>query len=125
MQARYTFYWLLTGSLLGLGLLSLLSLGAPLVLLSLFMLIYGIIRWRFHNLWALFIGFGAVPAFILFIAILIAYPACNGKDLVSPSDSVHFSCSSIPPSYYLMAIAFSLIAVVGIFWPLVRKVLTH
>jgi hypothetical protein len=109
-------YWLITGALLGIGLISILSIGLPLLLTGLILLIAGLIRLRVRNLWALLVGFGGLPALVLILDIITAPPRCTGQPLMVPPGGGSASCGFIPTSYYVFAVVFGLITLAGFAW---------
>jgi len=114
-------YWLITGALLGIGFISILSIGLPLLLIGLVLLITGLIRLRVRNLWALLVGFGGLPALVLILDIVTAPPACTGHELVIPPGASSASCGFIPTSYYVFAVVFGLIMLAGFAWLWVQQ----
>jgi hypothetical protein len=116
-------YWLMTGLVIGTGLISfdvyLISL--PLILIGLALLISGISRFRGSEFWALLIGLGVVPASILVFDIVTASPPCTGNILTVPPGGTGASCSYIPQSYYVFALVFAAIALVGVAGLLLRR----
>lgn len=121
MQNWWLFYWMVAGALAGFGVISIFSIGLPFLLIGLGMVTYGIIRLRARGFWAALIGFGTLPALILIVDILTAPPSCNGQPLIIPPNAPGVSCSGIPDSYYIMAVIFGAIALLGISWPLLRR----
>jgi len=70
-------YWLLTGALLGVGVIALLSIGIFLLAAGLVLLVVGLIRLRGRECWAALVGFGAFPALILLWDVTSAPWACS------------------------------------------------
>jgi hypothetical protein len=101
-------YWFVTGTLLGTGLASLPSIGTFLLPLGLILVIFGAIRLGARGLWALPIGFGALPAILVHNTIVFAENQPNS--------------GPIPASFYLLQWGFLLIAAVGVVWALVQAV---
>jgi hypothetical protein len=124
MQNWRLFYWLVAGALTGFGVIGILSIGFPFLLAGLGMVIYGVIRFKARGFWAALIGFGTLPALILIWDIISAPPPCTGQVLTLPPDTSSVSCGYIPDSYYLMAVIFGVIALVGMVWPLLRRLRT-
>jgi len=121
MQNQRLLYWLIAGALIGFGLIGILSIGFPFIIVGLVLCIYGVIRFRASGCWAAIIGFGALPAVILVLDIITAPPPCTGQALTSPPGGSGVSCSSIPSSYYIMALTFGFIALLGAAWPLLQR----
>jgi hypothetical protein len=118
------FYWMVAGALIGFGAIGILSIGLPFLFIGLGMVTYGIIHFRARGFWAALIGFGTLPALILIVDILTAPPPCTGQPLTLPPNT-SMSCSYIPDSYYIMAVIFGAIALVGMAWPLLRRLRIH
>ncbi len=121
MQKWLLFYWMVAGALIGFGLISILSIGLPFLLIGLGMVTYGIVRFRARGFWAALIGFGTLPAFILIVDIITASPPCNGQPLILLPNASSVSCRSIPTSYYILAVFFGAIALLGMAWTLLRR----
>lgn len=109
-------YWLMAGLLIGAGLIGfdIYFIALPVILIGLAMVIIGILRFRSTGFWALLIGLGGLPAFIFVFDIVTASPPCTGQTLIIPPGGTSASCSYIPQSYYVFAIVFAAIALVGI-----------
>lgn len=125
-QVGQVLYWFITGGLLGFGLISfdIFFLAIPCLLVGLGLVIFGIIRWGPHNLWAAFIGFGAIPAFFLISDIIRSYPPCPPQGLMIPPNApsgTTLSCGYTPPTYYFLLTGFVIIALIGAVWPLLRR----
>ena len=121
MQNWRLFYWMVAGALIGFGVIGILSIGLPFLLIGLGMVIYGVIRFKARGFWAALIGFGTLPALILIGDIITAPQACTGQTLTLPPNTSSVSCGYIPDSYYIMAVIFGAIALVGMVWPLLRR----
>lgn len=91
-------YWLITGALLGFGLIGILSIGAPILLLGLLLLIFGAIRLGGSGLWAAAVGFGSVPALVLLYAVTSAPWACLSAGQVTPLLLLNPVCPITPVS---------------------------
>ena len=115
MAARQLFYWLLAGTLVGFGVIAILSIGFPFLLVGCGLVIFGIIRFRFKGFWAFLVGFGALPALILTAQLVGSpLPTCL-------PGSTNGNC--YPPSYYNLAIFFGCTALLGGVWALLRVLL--
>jgi hypothetical protein len=110
------FYWLAAGLLIGAGLVSfdVYFIAFPIILVGLAMIIVGIFRFKSTEFWAVFIGLGTIPAFILVFDIVTASPPCTGQIFTIPPGGTSASCSYIPQSYYVFAIIFAAIALAGV-----------
>jgi hypothetical protein len=95
-----TLYWFVAGGLLGFGVLSLLSIGAPLMVLALILIVIGAIRLGPRGAFGAFLGAGLVPFPFLLIDILNPelQPAANDQ------------------TGTVLAIVFGAIALAGVAW---------
>ncbi len=125
MQNWRLFYWMVAGALAGFGVIGILSIGLPFLLIGLGMVIYGVVRFKARAFWGALIGFGTLPALILIGDIITAPPPCTGQILTLPPNTSSVSCGYIPDSYYIMAGIFGAIALVGMIWPLLRRLRTR
>jgi hypothetical protein len=116
-------YWIVTGGLLGFGVLGLLSIGLPFLLLGLLLLIVGLFFWRAKGFWVLLVSVGAIPAAILLFDIVTAPPPCPAGPIRLPAGSHGYECSGPLGSYYILAAIFGALALVGIAWPFLRWLL--
>jgi len=113
MRIGHIIYWLLTGTLLGMGLAALPSIGLFLLPIGLVLLVLGVLRFWGREAWAALVGFGALPATLITITIVTAPPPCSTVSLSSHGAST--SCSGpIPEVYYVMIAGFAFIALVGV-----------
>jgi hypothetical protein len=93
-------YWFVAGGLIGVGVIAILSIGWPLILLGLILVVIGVIRLGVRELWGALLGGGLVPlAFLL-------YDLQNADIL--PATTAH--------TYQVMALIFGAIALVGFIW---------
>jgi hypothetical protein len=126
-------YWLVTGALLGFGLLGILTIGVPILLVGVALVIFGAIRLGGSGLWAAVVGFGSIPALVLLYDITSAPWAClpAGGRVTTPSSQPYavgsyYTCVDTPVGpltiYHVLAIGFGIIALVGIAWPLLRQI---
>ncbi len=120
-------YWLLTGALLGVGFIAILSIGSLFVLLGVVLVVLGALRVGPRGIWAALVGFGAAPAGILIWDVVSAPRACQGGEGLPNVNC--FSCVDTPfgmlTTYHVLALIFGLIALAGLVWPLVRMVWTR
>jgi len=116
-------YWIITGGLIGFGLLGALSIGLPFLLLGLVLLIAGLFFWRAKGFWVLLVSLGAIPALILLFDILTAPPPCPSGPIILPPGSQSYECSGPLDSYYVLAAIFGALALLGLAWPLFRWLL--
>lgn len=70
-------YCLLTGALLGLGTISIFTVGWTLLMLGLALAIYGILQLGPRHAWALAVGCGALPALVLAFDLVWPAPLCS------------------------------------------------
>jgi hypothetical protein len=120
-------YWLLTGALIGFGMIAILSIGSLFLLLGVILLVVGALRVGPRGIWAALVGFGAVPAGILIWDVTSMPWACQGGE---PLPNVnYFVCVDTPfgllTAYHVMALIFGLVALVGLVWPLSQRLWTH
>lgn len=64
------FYWLLAGALLGFGLMAVFSIGIPIFLLGMLMMLYRLRRAGGRGFGLVLVGMGAVPALYLSVRYL-------------------------------------------------------
>lgn len=129
-------YWLVTGAVLGLGVISILSIGLLLLPIGLILLAFGAFRFGARRMWATVVGFGAAPALLLLWDVMSQPWACNpGGPGVSGSTTQtgvsgsttqtgvsYYTCVNtfVGPltTYHVMAAIFGAIALVGLLWGL-------
>ena len=120
-------YWLLTGALIGFGMIGILSIGAPVLLLGVILLVIGALRVGPRGIWAALVGFGALPASILIWDVVSMPWACQGGEALPNVN--YFSCVDTPfgplTTYHFMAFILGPIAVLGLAWPFARMVWTR
>ncbi len=97
MRAWRLVYWLITGALLGLGLVSITGEGLILFPVGLVLLVIGLVALRGRELVAGVVGFGALPE-AAFVSVIVTVKL--------PSDA--------RPFYYGGALVFGVITVVGL-----------
>jgi hypothetical protein len=101
-------YWLLTGALIGFGVIAILSLGFPFLLLGL-----------------LLVGFGGLPPVILVWDVTSAPWACASGDALP--NVKYYSCVDTVfgtlTTFHVLAFGFGVIALVGLAWPLLSRLL--
>lgn len=78
-----SFYWALTGAMIGFGLIGLMSTGVPFLIIGAMMVMVGLLRFGLVGTPAFFVDFGGVPALLLTIS------------LAEQAFSATWSCSSI------------------------------
>jgi hypothetical protein len=113
-------YWLMTGGLIGFGVIGILSIGLPFLLLGLLLLIAGLAFWRGKGFWLALIGLGVLPAAILVFDIVTAPPPCPAGPIRLPPGAHSYICSGPLNQYYPLIAIFAAIALVGAAWPLFR-----
>jgi hypothetical protein len=129
MANRRTRYWLLTGAVIGFGVIAILSIGLPFLVLGLAMVAFGIVRMGIRGLWAVVVGVGVLPAAILLWDVSSGPWACEPQsgvvNIVSTSagGGSYYPCVQTPigtlTTYHVMAFWFGVIALLGLAWPLV------
>jgi hypothetical protein len=88
-------YWLLTGALIGFGMIAILSIGASFLLLGAILIVIGALRVGPRGIWAAIVGYGALPAGILLWDVTSMPWACQ-VDGSLPLPNVNFSCVDTP-----------------------------
>ena len=68
------FYWA-AGALAGFGLIRLMTIGGPFLLAGAVLALAGLILLRTKGIWALFVGFGGLPALVS----CSTYPTASGR----------------------------------------------
>jgi hypothetical protein len=107
-------FWLLTGTVLGVGVAALPSIGIFLLPAGLILLVVGMIWLRGRELWALPIGIGLLPALLIARTLLTLPPPCPSGELTIPPGQTSVSCSGpISALVYQLLAGFVLIAVLG------------
>lgn len=115
MRPGRVVYWLLVGTVLGVGFAALPSIGLFLLPVGLVLLVVGLVLLRGRELWALPIGIGLLPAALIARTILSASPACPSSGLTVAPGAGPMSCSGpIPGLYYDLVAGFAVIAVLGL-----------
>lgn len=95
MSIGWTLYWLLTGALIGFGVIAILSVGIPFLLLGLILVVFGAVRHKGAGLWAALVGVGGLPVLILVWDVISAPWACATSDALP---NVHYS-TCVDPSW--------------------------
>lgn len=127
MHIGRVLYWLLTGALIGFGMIGILSIGFPFLLLGLAGVIFGAIRLGSSGLWAALIGFGGLPAVILVWDVTSMPWACSSPTGAATTPNTnYYTCvdTFLGPltTYQVMAFGFGAIALLGLVWPLLLQV---
>jgi hypothetical protein len=119
-------YWLLTGALIGFGFIGIFSIGLPFLVVGLGLLVFGLIRFKGRGFWAALLGVGGLPAIFFLADIVTAPPPCPPDGITVPASATGgFSCSGSLDSYRMLAVVFSVIALVGIVWGLLQRLLAR
>lgn len=114
-------YWFVTGTVLGVGLAALPSIGIILLPVGMVLVVVGALRVGARGLWALAVGFGALPAALVTWTIVSAPPPCPANGALAARTGQVMSCSGpIPTTYYVLAAGFGVIALAGIVWGVVQ-----
>lgn len=92
-------YWAITGALIGVGMIAILSIGIFLLVASVPLLVIGAMRGWLRELWAAVVGFGVAPMLILLADL-------QNRDAIQPA--------STADTYQTLAIACAVIAVLGL-----------
>lgn len=126
MSTGRVLYWMLAGSLIGFGLISLLSIGLPFLLVGVGLIIFGAVRLGGQGFWAAFVGFGGLPALILLWDVSSVAWACQPSSGGPSQPNVsYYTCVDTfvgrLTTYHVLALAFGVIALLGLAWPLLRR----
>jgi hypothetical protein len=125
-------FWAVTGTLITFGSFALMTIGMPFLLVGLVTAAFGLYWLGTRGVWAITVGLGGVPAYIVLSDVLEAVgasgPPCTQEEgavtIAAPSgagESATSSCSPAVPDGYIVVLAFfGLIALSG---PAVRLVL--
>jgi hypothetical protein len=118
------FYWAAAGALAGFGLIGLMTIGAPFLLAGAVLALVGLPLLRTKGIWALFVGFGGLPALVFLLHIFngvrtalnpyCAQPGGPGMPGAPTPGPVSISCSFVPASYYVMFAVFAAVALFGV-----------
>jgi hypothetical protein len=122
------FYWAAAGTLAGFGLIGAMTIGRPFLLAGAGLALVGHPLLRTKGIWALFVGFGGLPALVFLLhifngvrTVLNPYCAEMGKPTKSAlvagaadPGPVSVSCSFVPASYYVMFAVFAAVALLGV-----------
>jgi hypothetical protein len=120
MNIGRTVYWFVAGTLLGVGIAALPSIGLFLLPVGLALAVAGVWIAGGRGLWALPVGFGALPALLIARTISTAPPPCPPGGITAHPGGMPVSCSGpIPAAYYVFVAGFAAIALAGVVWGLV------
>jgi hypothetical protein len=122
-------YWLLTGALLGVGFIAILSIGSLFLLLGALLVVLGALRVGPRGIWAALVGFGAAPAGILIWDVVSAPWGCQEPGISSLPNVNYFVCVDMPfgifTAYHVLALILGVIALAGLGWPLAQWLWTR
>lgn len=117
-------YWVITGAMIGFGLIGLMTIGFPFLAVGLIMTLVGVWKPGLKSAWAGLVGFGGLPALVFTIHLLDAArsavnPYCknvgpNAGRISAPPDTGMVACTYVPTSYYVMFAVFAAIALLGV-----------
>lgn len=122
MSTRRALYWLLTGAVIGFGIIAILSIGLPFIILGLLLVVFGVIRFGMRELWAAVVGAGLLPAGILLWDVTSGPWACapQGGGVTAQENVNYYTCVSTPvgtlTSYHVLAFWFGVVALLGFAW---------
>jgi hypothetical protein len=118
------FYWAAAGTLAGFGLIGAMTIGGPFLLAGAVLALVGLPLLRTRGIWALFVGFGGLPALVFLLHIFNGVrtalnPYCAemgrpGAQVAGAADPGPVSCSFVPASYYVMFAVFAAVALFGV-----------
>lgn len=92
-------YWVVVGSLMGVGVIAILSIGVFLMAISVPLAVIGALRGWWRELWAGVVGFGLAPMLILLADL-------QNRDAIQPT--------STADTYQRLATGFGVIATLGL-----------
>ena len=101
-------YWFVAGTLIGFGVLAILSIGAVFLAAGALFAVFGAIRLGARGLWAGLVGIGLLPVLILI------------GDLASPQP---IEPATTAQTYMLLAVIFGAITLLGLLWGAVAGLL--
>lgn len=109
-------YWTVTGGVMAFGGLALMSIGLPFLVVGLVMAAFGLFWPGIGGVWALSLGLGGVPAYIVLSDVLEAVgasgPPCTREGEVTmaapsgPGESTVISCSPAVPDNFIVVLVF-------------------
>ncbi|MDP8900006.1 MAG: hypothetical protein M3N33_02425 [Actinomycetota bacterium] len=118
------FYWAAAGALSGFGLIGLMTIGGPFLLAGVVLALVGLPLLWTKGIWALFVGFGGLPALVFLLHIIngartALNPYCAqmgepGALVAGAADPGPVSVSFVPASYYVMFAVFAAVALFGV-----------
>lgn len=125
---RQWLFWLLVGALIGLGVVSILSIGIILLAAGIALLVFGVVRAGAARLWVGVVGFGLAPALLLIWDVTSQPWACEPANHIvvsgpvapggSSTSASYFQCVQTPvgllTTYHVLAAGFLGIALVGL-----------
>jgi hypothetical protein len=127
MSALKLVYWVLVGSLFGIGILSVdvLFVSIPCLLVSIGLALYAERRFGRHDFWIAVAAFGILCTLILTLPSFVGLTASicpmtpNGISYISSPGTSRGGC--VPPGFIIMAVFFGVVALLGAGWPLLRR----
>jgi hypothetical protein len=128
MRLLFVLYWLVAGLLMGMGLMTIPVIGwLVMVPIGVIMTVVGLLRFRRDEVWALLIGFGALPAALGARAIVLAQATvvgllpCSNPTPTLPAGQTSPPCGGpVPEIWYAFTAGYGVIALVGLLWALLR-----
>lgn len=123
MSTARALYWLLTGAVIGFGIIAILSIGLPFLILGLLLTAFGAMRLGIREIWTAVVGLGGLPAAILLWHVISAPWLCAPQGGSSSLPNVsYYTCVDTPvgmlTTYHVLAFWFGVIALLGLAWPL-------
>ena len=128
MSTGRMLYWLLTGAVIGFGVIAILSIGLPFVILGLLLVAFGAVRLGIREIWAAVVGLGGLPAAILLWDVTSGPWLCEtqGGGSTSLPNVSYYTCVDTPvgllTTYQVLAFWFGVVALLGLAWPLLSLV---
>ena len=124
MSTGRALYWLLTGAVIGFGIIAILSIGLPFLILGALLAVFGAVRLGIREFWVGVVSAGLVPAGILLWDVTTGPWGCipaNGG-ATSQTGVSYYNCVNTPvgtlTTYHVLAFWFGVVALLGFAWPL-------
>lgn len=124
MSTGRAVYWLVTGAIIGFGIIAILSIGLPFLILGLLLTAFGAVRLGIREIWAAVVGLGGLPVAILLWDVATAPWLCapQGGGSSSLPNVNYYTCVDTPvgmlTTYHVLAFWFGVTALLGLAWPL-------
>ncbi|MGH3089554.1 MAG: hypothetical protein ACRDSJ_19875 [Rubrobacteraceae bacterium] len=120
-------YWIFTGALMGFGFLAAFTIGIPFLFAGVVMAVFGMFMLWIRGAWAITLGLGGVPIFVLAQQIIAAAtspaPPCAPEGSAtlptSAGEGASIACTTPISGAHIVGVAFfAVIALSGVAWRL-------